>query len=175
VAGQLTEWRSRVNLWLEPRGPRLRGSATDKRIVDRIPKGGSGTPARLYTDPTIAFHKRGLQHLWHEKPSRAGENLHQHPYPEWHVINAGQYECQIGDEVRILGPGGAMFRPGGTIDGIKNRGSDFGQLMGIISSAGVFEAFITEAVQAQVDRENRSRASSLRPRVIAAKYGIEFI
>jgi hypothetical protein len=36
------------------------------------------------------------QHLRVEQPSRAGADLHRHPYDEWHVIIVGQWEGQAG-------------------------------------------------------------------------------
>jgi hypothetical protein len=47
--------------------------------------------------------------------------------------------------------------------------------MGITSPAGVFEALITEVVEAQVDSGNPARAGSSGFKEIAAKYGVEFI
>jgi mannose-6-phosphate isomerase-like protein (cupin superfamily) len=105
----------------------------------------------------------------------SGAGLHRHPYDEWHVIIEGRYEGHVGDEVRILGPGEAMFAPGGTIHGLKNLGPCIGRQMSITSPAGVFEAMITEVVGAQVDSGNPSRAGSPGFREITAKYGIEFV
>ena len=68
-----------------------------------------------------------------------------------------------------------MFAPGGTVHGLKNLGPGIGRQMGITSPAGVFEKFITELVDAQVDSGSPSRASSSGFREIAAKYGVEFV
>src|SRR3712207_3552702 len=38
-------------------------------------------------------------------PPEAGTGIHQHPYDEWHNFIEGQWECRVGDEIRILGPG----------------------------------------------------------------------
>jgi len=108
-------------------------------------------------------------------PPGSGTSPHRHPYDEWHVIIEGRYECQVGDEVRILGPGEAMFASGGTVHCLKNLGPGSGRQMGITSPAGVFETFITELVDAQVDSGSPSRASSSGFREIAAKYGVEFV
>ncbi|WP_201830662.1 cupin domain-containing protein [Microvirga zambiensis] len=108
-------------------------------------------------------------------PPGSGAGLHRHPYDEWHVIIEGRWECQVGNEVRILGPGGAMFAPGGTVHGLKSLGPDPGRQIGITSPAGVFEALITEIVDAQVDTGGPARAGSSSFREIAAKYGVEFV
>jgi hypothetical protein len=68
-----------------------------------------------------------------------------------------------------------MFTPEGTIHGLKNLGPGVGRQMGITSPAGVFEAFITEIVDAQVNSGNLSKAGSSGFREIAAKYGVEFV
>ena len=47
--------------------------------------------------------------------------------------------------------------------------------MGITSPAGVFEAFITEVADAQVDSGNPAKTGSSNFREIAAKYGVEFV
>ena len=108
-------------------------------------------------------------------PPGSGAGLHRHPNDEWHVIIEGRYECQVGDEVRILGPGEAMFAPGGTIHGLKNVGPGIGRQMGITSPAKVFEELITEVVDAQVDSGNPTKDGSSSFREIAARYGVEFI
>ena len=107
-------------------------------------------------------------------PPGSGAGVHRHPYDEWHVILEGRYECRV-DEVRTLGPGEAMFAPGGTVHGLTNVGPGIGQQMGITSPSGVFEAFISEVVEAQVDSGNPARAASSRFKEIAAKYGVEFV
>ena len=107
-------------------------------------------------------------------PPGSGAGVHRHPYDEWHVIIAGRYECQVGDEVRILGPGEAMFAPGGTRHGLKNLGPGIARQMGISSPAGAFEAFIAEVVGAQVDSGGPSQAGAPAFQDIAAKHGVEF-
>ena len=108
-------------------------------------------------------------------PPGSGAGLHRHPYDEWHVVIEGRFEGQVGDEVRILGPGEAMFASGGTIHGLKNLGPGVGRQMGITSPAGVFEALMTETFDAQVDSGNPAKAGSSSFREIAAKYGVEFV
>ena len=138
-----------------------------------------GRTVRLGTIDLTFMNPRSTQGdysicMSHSSPG-SGAGIHRHPYDEWHVIIEGRWECQVGDEVRILGPGGAMFAPGGTIHGLKNLGPGPGQQIGITSPAGVFEALITEIVDAQVDSGSPSKAGSSRFREIAAKHGVEFI
>jgi mannose-6-phosphate isomerase-like protein (cupin superfamily) len=108
-------------------------------------------------------------------PPEAGAGLHRHSYDEWHIIIEGQWECRVGDEIRILGPGEAIFASGGTVHGLKNLGPGIGRQVGVTSPAGVFEAFIRAVVDAQVDSGNPAKAGSSNFRKIAAKYGVEFV
>lgn len=64
-------------------------------------------------------------------PPGSGAGLHRHTFDEWHVIIEGRYECQVGNEVRILGPGEMMFAAGGTPHGLKNLGPGVGRQMDI--------------------------------------------
>jgi mannose-6-phosphate isomerase-like protein (cupin superfamily) len=128
---------------------------------------------------TLAFKPvlaRGDYSVWEStSPAGSGASLHRHTYDEWHVIIEGRYECQVDNEVRTLGPGEMMFAPGGTPHRLKNLGPGIGRQLGIGSPAGVFEAFIAEVVNSQVDSGNPSRQGAPAFRDIAAKYGIEFI
>jgi mannose-6-phosphate isomerase-like protein (cupin superfamily) len=87
-------------------------------------------------------------------PPGSGAGLHRHPYDEWHVIIEGQWNCQVGNEARILGPGEAMFASGGTVHGLNFLGPGVGRQIIITSPAGAFEAFVTEVVDAQADSGN---------------------
>jgi mannose-6-phosphate isomerase-like protein (cupin superfamily) len=108
-------------------------------------------------------------------PPGSGAGLHRHAYDEWHIIIEGRYECQVGTEVRILGPGEAMFATGGTPHRLKNLGPGIGREMGISSPAGAFEASIADVVSSQVDSGSPSRQGASAFRDIAAKHGIEFL
>jgi mannose-6-phosphate isomerase-like protein (cupin superfamily) len=108
-------------------------------------------------------------------PPGSGASLHRHRYDEWHVILEGRYECQVGDEVRTLTAGEAMFAPGGTPHRLKNVGPGIGRQLGIGSPASLFEAFVAEVTAAQVDTGSPSRPSALTFREIATKHGIEFV
>jgi mannose-6-phosphate isomerase-like protein (cupin superfamily) len=105
----------------------------------------------------------------------SGAALHRHAYDEWHIIIEGTYECRVGEEVRTLGPGDMMFAPGGTPHSIKSLGPGVGRQLGITSPAGVFEAFVAEVVESQVDSGSASRQGAPAFRDIAAKHGIEMI
>ena len=104
-----------------------------------------------------------------------GASLHRHTYDEWHMILEGNYEGQVGEEVRHLGPGDMLFAPRGTVHGLKNLGPGVARQLGITSPAGVFEAFIAEVVNSQVDSGDPSRRGAPEFREIAAKHGIEFV
>jgi mannose-6-phosphate isomerase-like protein (cupin superfamily) len=108
-------------------------------------------------------------------PAGSGAGLHRHGYDEWHVILEGRHECQVGNELRVLGPGDMMFAPAGTLHAIRNIGPDEGRQIGISSPAGAFEAFISDVVKSQVDSGSASKQGSAAFKDIAAKHGIEFI
>jgi mannose-6-phosphate isomerase-like protein (cupin superfamily) len=102
--------------------------------------------------------------------------LHRHPtYDETHIVCEGRYACQLGAQLLELGPGDMMFVPRGTAHSIKNVGPEMGREMIISSPGGIFDAFIDEAVTSMTS----DKVSKLGPgtdfRVIAAKYGIEFL
>ena len=105
----------------------------------------------------------------------SGAGLHRHAFDEWHVVIEGRYEGRVGDEVRTLGPGDTMFAPGGTPHGVKNLGPGVGRQLGITSPSGLFEAFVAEVVESQIDSGSASRQGATELRDIAAKHGIEFI
>jgi mannose-6-phosphate isomerase-like protein (cupin superfamily) len=119
---------------------------------------------------------QGDYSIWvSNSPPGSGAGLHRHRYDEWHIIMEGRYECQVGDEVRNLGPGEAMFATAGTPHRIKNIGPGIGRQIGVSSPAGVFEAFVAEVVGSEADSGNPSRAGSPAFREIARKHGIDFI
>ena len=111
------------------------------------------------------------------EPPGSGAGLHRHPtYDETHIICEGHYECQLGDEMLELGPGEMMFVPRGTAHSIKSVGPDAGRELMLSSPGGIFEAFIAEVTRAMSgDGSSSAPGSETDFRIIAAKYGIEFL
>ena len=107
------------------------------------------------------------------EPPGASAGLHRHPtYDETHIIVAGRYECRLGEETLMLGPGEMMLAPRGVAHSIKSLGPETGRELIISSPGGIFEAFIAEVTRAM------AQATADRPadfRSIAGKYGIEFL
>jgi mannose-6-phosphate isomerase-like protein (cupin superfamily) len=111
------------------------------------------------------------------EPPGSGAGFHRHPtYDETHIVCAGHYECRLGDRVLALGPGEMMFAPRGTPHSIKSIGPDAGVELIISSPGGIFDAFIDEVAASMTDSGSHSRSGPAADfRVIAAKYGIEFL
>jgi mannose-6-phosphate isomerase-like protein (cupin superfamily) len=109
------------------------------------------------------------------EPAGSGAGLHRHPsYDETHIICEGHYDCQLGEQMIKLGPGDMMFVPRGTPHSIMSIGPESGRELIISSPGGIFDAFIEEVVSSMSDSASRP-GSSTDFRVIAAKYGIEFL
>lgn len=110
------------------------------------------------------------------EPPGAAAGLHRHPtYDETHIICAGRYECQLGDDTLTLGPGEMMFAPRGMPHGIRSLGPDVGRELIIATPGGIFESFIDEVVTSMVDGGGQKAGPAVDFRAIAAKYGIEFL
>jgi mannose-6-phosphate isomerase-like protein (cupin superfamily) len=108
------------------------------------------------------------------EPPDAAAGLHRHPtYDETHIICEGHYECQLGDAKLKLGPGEMMFAPRGTPHSVKSVDPEIGREWIISSPGGIFDAFIAEASGALAAAAKGGPSADFR--VIAAKYGIEFL
>ena len=111
------------------------------------------------------------------EPPGSGAGLHRHAtYDETHIVCEGRYDCQLGDEKLVLGPGEMMFAPRGTPHSVKCIGPETGRELIVSSPGGIFDAFIAEVSAAMVDSGSPSKpGAAVDFRGIAAKYGIEFL
>lgn len=107
-------------------------------------------------------------------PPGSGAGLHRHPtYDDVHFVLEGHYKCQLGEEILELGPGEMMFAPRGTPHSFKSVGPEIGRELIISSPGGIFEAFIAEVTESQVNTGGPNSGAAKDYRSIAAKYGIE--
>ena len=111
------------------------------------------------------------------EPPASGAGLHRHPtYDETFIICEGLYEFQLGEKMLNLGPGDVVFVPRGTPHSFMSIGPEIGRQLIISSPGGIFDAFIAEVATSLVDSGSPSRPGAATDfRVIAAKYGMEFL
>jgi mannose-6-phosphate isomerase-like protein (cupin superfamily) len=111
------------------------------------------------------------------EPPGSGAGLHRHPtYDETFIICAGHFDFHLAGKDIKVGPGETVFVPRGTPHSFTCAGPEPGRQLIISSPGGIFEAFIDEVVNAQVDSGDPSkRAPAIDFRAIAAKYGMEFL
>ena len=84
-----------------------------------------------------------------EGPGITGASPHRHyTYQETHIVIEGEYECRLGSETFVLGPGGMTFAPKGMLHGMRKLGDGVGRQLLISSPAGVFESFVAEVTAA---------------------------
>lgn len=111
------------------------------------------------------------------EPPGSGAGLHRHAtYDETHLICEGNYEFQLDEKLLKLGPGDTVWVPRGTAHGIRCIGPETGRELLISSPGGIFDRFIAEVATSMTDSGNPSKSDyAIDFRVIAAKYGIEFL
>ena len=108
------------------------------------------------------------------EPAESGAGYHRHPtYDETFLICEGQYDFRLDGKLLNLGPGDVVFVPRGTPHGFVSMGPEVGRQIIISSPGGVFDAMIAEITM--LDTGSPTRQGSEEAKVIATKYGLEFL
>ena len=110
------------------------------------------------------------------EPPESGAGRHRHPaYDETFIICEGRCEFQLDDKLLDLGPGDVVFVPRGTPRGFVSKGPGIGRQLIISSPGGIFDAMVAELAAMQLDTGSPTRAGADEAKVIAARYGLEFL
>ena len=108
------------------------------------------------------------------EPPESGAGFHRHPtYDETFIICEGHYDFRLDNKLLKLGPGDVVFVPRGTPHGFVSTGPEVGRQLIISSPGGIFDAMISEITM--LDTGSPTRAASDTAKVIAKKYGLEFL
>jgi len=109
------------------------------------------------------------------EPTGSGAGRHRHEtFQETFIVLEGNYDFEVGDETRSVGPGDILVIPRGMPHGFKCTSPTPGRLMTISTPAGVFEAFIADVCASSIDSGTPDGGVAVDMRAIASRHGVEF-
>jgi mannose-6-phosphate isomerase-like protein (cupin superfamily) len=109
-------------------------------------------------------------------PPDSGSGLHRHwSYDEAARVIAGNFECYVDGDSKLLTAGQSVYWPRGAIHQFRNIGPETGRILFICSPGRAFEEFAERISEPEIETGSAMSGPALGFRAIAADYGIEFI
>ena len=109
---------------------RFEGFAADSGIHDAKTQAGDSYlqvgPANLYGDMNLGnLASERLQVGIHNYEPGKEHDLHSHPtWEQFYYVISGKVRLEVGDEKRVVGPGGSAYIPAGVTHGFEAVGTE---------------------------------------------------
>jgi mannose-6-phosphate isomerase-like protein (cupin superfamily) len=109
-------------------------------------------------------------------PPESGSGLHRHwSFDEAALVSEGRFECRVDGKDTMLGAGESVYWPRGAIHKFRSVGPGDGRIIFICSPGRIFEEFVEQISNPQLQTGSANSGPAVDLRRIVAKYGIEFV